>query len=386
MSCAHSSFCAACHSKMESTTHSQGSPCLETWLLDLSYHVVDFLELKDLPCLFAVSREIHGLLYQGATFEIFARRKFPVETLQLSSYGGSWKRLLQDDNSENGVYLRRMFVLSEWRYNRKYQDLHYINAIRCMVWDRREQRVHIGIEAFGNRDLRPASRTSIFQLRIQPRRLGQRPATNSSSSRRRPPSLPELERRLTVSSVHAQEVFHPIRSSHDLCLLSMEDHWFEAPGCEYRFIYNGSLDSSGSDYECKNFLQNCSSLRECFELGPSSKVEGVNHCEFVSRDAPLLAPSDVNEWPSLMCPPEDEKAALQYFMDWLLPSSIRSLHARGQWGAVPSNSSKTSDLPLTANNLPSLVRAQAGAWYGWWCGWPNPEPFRRILRIFDTAR
>ncbi len=314
---------------------SQNNGSFFTLPLDVSYHVVDFLEVKDIPCLLAANRSFRQLFDQEEVFEQFARRKFPAETLRASSYEGSWKQLLRDDNSKNGLYLRRMFVLSEWRDNRKCDDLHYMNAIRCMIWDKRNRRVHIGIEAFGSRDLRNAASTSIFQIQgegFHPRHLGQQ------TSGRRSLPLPELERRLEVEGVI--QLSPSTRSqSHDLCLLTLEDRWFNESGCSYMFTYNGSLNSLGSDYECKFFLRDCSSLRECFQLGYSKKIVGLNDCEFVSNDTLLLGPSNVLDWPDIAIALEfdhENHEERQKIKDYLLPPYIRQLHLRGQWGAVYS--------------------------------------------------
>lgn len=299
---------------------------------DLWYDVVDFLKLTELPRLMAVDREFHKLFNQDAMFSRFACRQFPPETLDVSSYNGSWKQLLRDDNARNGVYVRRMHVMSEWRLNRKDRHLHYRNSIRCMVWDRRARRVHIGIEAYGNEDLREAKHTSIFQVqggrRRRPRHLGQ-----LTISRQYQPDLPELERRLQVANV-VQLSRPPEDSSsrsHDLCLLSLEDRWFNEPGSYYRFTYNGSLDTRGSDYGCEIFLRECSSLRECFQLGYSYNVPGPNQCEFVSRNAYLLGPSNVLDWPDLVLETEEEDEAEKKH---LLPPYIRQLHAEGRWGVL----------------------------------------------------
>lgn len=314
------------------------SDTLSALPLDLWHNVMVFLGLPNLPKLMAVDKEFHEMFNQEAAFAHFARRKFPPETLILSSYNGSWKQLLRDDNAQNGVYVRRMHVMSEWRSNRKegHQGRHYINSVRCMIWDRRAQQVHIGIEAYGNTDLREAAGTSIFQIQDgyrNPRHLGQR--TRRTDRRPRSPDLPELERRLRVSNAIqlSRSVGRFCSRSHDLCLISLEDRWFDEPGSYYRFTYNGSLDTDGNDYGCKIFLRECSSLRHCFQRGYSSIVPGLNHCEFVSRSTYLLRPSNVLDWPDMVWEPEEEDEE-EAAKNRILPPNIRKLHEEGRWGLL----------------------------------------------------
>jgi len=304
--------------------------------LDVWFHIGDYLELRDLPNILVVNRAFHQLFDQEGMFAQFARRKFPPQTLKISSYHGSWKQLLKDDNAENGFYLRTMFVLSEWRHNRIYAHLHYLNAIRCMIWDKRNRKVHIGIEAFGNTDLRKASTTSIFQMQgggLQPQHSGQQSGRNSRSL-----PLPELERRLRMTSVR-ELVPSTTFQSHDLCILTLEDRCFNQSNCYYIFTYNGSEDSLGSDYESKIFLQDCSSLKQCFQLGYSNRVPGINHCDFVSNDTPLLRPSNVLDWPKMATAldfDDQDNIERQKVLDNILPPTIRRLHLDRQWGVVQS--------------------------------------------------
>ena len=325
------------------TSPSTNSAFVEYLPGDLCYKIVDYLPLKDLPSLLSLNRQCQELFANEDVFAQFARQRYPADTLNLIPYQGSWKRLLQDDNAENGLYLRTMFVLSEWRENRSYPTYHYLNAIRCMIWDRKSREVHIGIEAFGNQDLRPAGPTTIFQVRKRGHRrtrfLGQRTLF------RRLVGLqdPEIEERQVETKAIIQLSPPGPFQCHDLCLLTFDDQWFNEPDCQYLFTYNGSAHTGGSDYECKLFLHDSSSsassssspLREYFQLGYSKSVVGINHCEFVPRDTPLLAPSNVMDWPNMAADLEiddQNSEEMKSIRNHILPPVIRAMHSRGEWG------------------------------------------------------
>ena len=120
-------------------------------------------------------------------------------------------------------------------------------------------------------------------------------------------------------------------------MLSLDESCFDEPGSYYRFTYAGSIDTVDSDYEYKTFLGESSSLRQCFQLGYSSSVPGLNQCEFVPRNTTLLGQSNVLEWPAMADVGDDDDedpVRRQILSDRLLPPRILGLHSSHQWGHV----------------------------------------------------
>jgi hypothetical protein len=132
--------------------------------LDIWCSVVGFLELADLCGLLTTDKQIHSTINQDVIYEHFAKRKFPLHLLDISRYeNSSWKELLQDDNAKNGYY--RMQLNAVCSCSRNYSDQRfYVNMIRSMAWDRKDNQIILEVESFGENDLADASRTSFYSF------------------------------------------------------------------------------------------------------------------------------------------------------------------------------------------------------------------------------
>lgn len=209
----------------------------------------------------------------------FAHRKYPSVTLNKDLYTNhSWKSLVKDDNSRGGFYVLEKLVVSEWMHN--HGGAFYINAIRCLIWDRQSRTVSIIIEAFGDSDLRDAHTTNLFQLH------------------------PPREKRLVSFS----QSYIVNTKTYKLCILRFPDTYFK-PGYSYMFTYDGSSTAYTSDYEGVCFLSSFKSLNQLFSLQQQN-------CCFCSRDEFVVHPSNPWTW------------------NRFIPRGIFSLQEEGRWGRV----------------------------------------------------
>jgi hypothetical protein len=270
--------------------------------LDVWSAILEFLQVSDLYGLMATNKEIFSIVDQDSTYDRLAKRKFPLQLLDITQYENSWKKLLQDDNAKNGYYRLELNALSYCSREGIAWDAYYVNKIRSIAWDRQENHIILEVEAFGEHDLRIATPTSIFRLH------------------------PDYG---IGGAVHLPHYMYPGRqplvyqqqgsdSQHQLCRIHLEARRFR-PGHSYKFTYNGSRTIQGSDYDCTTFLSKSEfpSLPELFDL-QREKIQGgqLGCCEFVSRSAPLV-PSNVMDWEGV-----------------LLPQDIKERYRRGEWGAV----------------------------------------------------
>jgi hypothetical protein len=268
--------------------------------LDVWSVILDFLQVSDLYGLLATNKEIRSVVDQESTYERLAKHKFPMPLLDITQYeNNSWKKLLQDDNAKNGYYRLELNALSYCSREGIAWGKYYVNKIRAIAWDKKENRIILEVEAFGEDDLRTASTTSIFRVDSEP--------NGGAAVRLFDWRQPILER-------------YPGGNSHQLCRIHRDATWFP-PGYSYKFTYNGSRTIQGSDYDCITFLSKSQfpSLPELFDLqreqGPKDGGK-LGRCEFVSRSAPLV-PSNVMDWKGV-----------------LLPQDVRERHLRGEWGAL----------------------------------------------------
>jgi hypothetical protein len=269
--------------------------------LDVWSAILDFLQVSDLYGLVATNKEIRSIVDQDSTYERLAKRKFPVQLLDITQYDNSWKKLLQDDNAKNGYYRLELNAVSYCSREGIAWGMFYVNKIRSIAWDRQKNHIILEVEAFGENDLRIAPPTSIFRLD---------PENGTGAA----VHLPHYMHSWRQPVVYQQQG----RDSHQLCRIHLEAGWFP-PGYSYKFTYNGSRTIRGSDYDCITFLSKSQfpSLPELFDLQREQGLQGgkLGRCEFVSRSAPLL-PSNVMDWEGV-----------------LLPQDIKERHRRGEWGA-----------------------------------------------------
>jgi hypothetical protein len=267
--------------------------------LDVWSAILDFLQVSDLYGLVVTNKEIRSIVDQDSTYELLAKRRFPIELLDITQYeNNSWKKLLEDDNAKNGYYRLELNAISYCSREGITWGMFYVNKMRSIAWDRQENQIILEVEAFGENDLRTASTTSIFRL-----------------------NPPEDKKGAAVCLYDWRQpvLVYPGGNNHKLCRIHMDATWFP-PGYSYMFTYNGSRTIQGSDYDCITFLSNSQfpSLPELFDLQRERGLQGgkLGRCEFVSRSAPLL-PSNVMDWEGV-----------------LLPQGIRERHRRGEWGAL----------------------------------------------------
>jgi hypothetical protein len=276
--------------------------------LDVWSAILDFLQVSDLYGLVATNKELHSMVDQEGVYQRLAKRKFPIQFLDITQYDNSWKQLLQDDNAKNGYYRLELNAVSYCSREGIAWGMFYVNKIRSIAWDRQENHIILEIEAFGENDLRTAPPTSIFRLD---------PENGVGAA---PVHLPHMYWRSQQPAVDPPPLqVYQGGDSHQLCRIHLDAAWFP-PGYSYKFTYNGSRSTRGrSDYDCITFLSkhHFPSLPELFDLQREVGEGGqLGRCEFVSRSAPLV-PSNVMDWKGVM-----------------LPQDIKERHCRGEWGAL----------------------------------------------------
>jgi hypothetical protein len=285
--------------------------------LDIWTAIATFLERLDLYSLLTTNKEIHSMVDQDVICEQFAQRKFPLYLLDLSLYENSWKMLLQDDNAKNGYYRLQVNAVS-FSQIRNSDEMFYVNIIRSIAWDRKENLIILEFEAFGE-NLRAASTIDFF--RVNPSLL-----------------LALILPSFSIPLVKSRcENYAHSGPSHQLCRIYLDATQF-IPGYTYKFAYSGSHMFRGSDYHCFSFLagRDFRSLPELFEMpslqerlkelttmmrssgynGPidadfverqrrdiasGKTIQQSGNCDFVSRSTPLR-PSNVFEWKGVPLP------------------------------------------------------------------------------------
>jgi hypothetical protein len=78
-------------------------------------------------------------------------RKFPLHLLDISLYENSRKTLLQ--LQLNAVSFSRKTIS---------QEMFYVNIIRTIAWDRKENQIILEVEGFGDTDWAKALRTAFY--------------------------------------------------------------------------------------------------------------------------------------------------------------------------------------------------------------------------------
>jgi hypothetical protein len=287
---------------------------------DVWTSILMFLELADLSTLFSTNKKSHST--QDFILKQFALSKFPFLLLDISVYKNSWKKLLQDHNSKNGIYQLQLNTVSCSLRNTPHSF--YVSMLRSIAWDRRNNRVILEVEAFGEDDLMEAKGTTIYRgarHRIKP---------------------------LCVN-------YDSNGPSHKPCRLYLPEEFF-LPSCKYTFSY-GSSASAERDYGRCTFLplpnrsfhslpklfalrppcdlQVQSKRKRAAELLPPGRSAAPGQCRFVSPGT-LLAPSNVLKWKGVSLPPE-----------------ILKRHLLGDWGSVqqPTSTSLHNDNYENMNTL-----------------------------------
>jgi hypothetical protein len=202
--------------------------------LDVWTAILMFLELANLSTLLTTNKKIHST--RVVVYKQFAKCKFPLLLLDISVYKNPWKKLLQDHNSKNGIYQLQLNTVSFSRRNTNHSF--YVSIMRSIAWDRRNNRIILEVEAFGEDDLTEASGTTIYRgARHKIRPLYVNYENNSPS--------------------------------HKLCRLHLPVELF-LPGCKYTFGY-GSAVGAERVYGVCTFLplpnRSFQSLPELFALG-----------------------------------------------------------------------------------------------------------------------
>lgn len=306
--------------------------------LDIWTAIAGFLERLDLYSLLTTNKQIHSTVDQDVIYEQFAKRKFPFHLLDISLYENSWKMLLQDDNARNGYYRLQLNAVTFSLGNS--DQMFYVDIIRSIAWDRKENQIILEFEAFGE-NLREASTTAFF--RVSPSLV----------------ALPLPPGAIPLVKI-ACENYAYSGPFHQLCRIYLDATQF-IPGYTYKFSYSGSQTFRGNDYHCFTFLAGSDfrSLPELFEMSslqerltelttimrssagyyrpvdadfverhrrdmaPRKTIQPSGNCDFVSRSTPLQ-PSNLLEWKGFP-----------------LPQGLRERHDHGAWGAVqlpPSDS------------------------------------------------
>lgn len=216
----------------------------DLWTQVITKHV----NVKDFRNLALACRDMHRVVDLVA--ERMARERYNSAT---SSPYPNWRSLVMDDNCRNGMYAFDIFVQSSWVYNSSW--MYYTNAVRHVLWDRKDGFVHLVVEAFGNSDLRPAGTTII-----------EAPTINGCYRKKYSPTMSRpIQKRL----------------GYELCMISFPEDLF-TPARTYMFRYSGH----SADYRAETFLA------KGFDFFAERQ-----RAMFVPRTW-VPAPSDVATWPT----------------------------------------------------------------------------------------
>jgi len=188
--------------------------------------VVQACGVRSVASIAAVSRTLKHLATSECASELVVQSIYPPESLWHFGYT-SWRDLLMDDILASGVWCLELGAICNWRHNARFQFDQ--NRMQLLAYCQQTQTLHALVDAYGERDLRDASTTTLVWKR----------------KKRSAVMYPESHRYLVKSS------------GNQVCVLiySLIDHdeWLQ-PGAELCFVYNGGT-ARGTDYECASVLQ-----------------------------------------------------------------------------------------------------------------------------------
>lgn len=383
---------------INSTTTPSSSALEEYMIEDTWLTVLDYLQLSDVYNLLPTSKKIFSMIDTETAYERRARFMYPLSTIQpnnISKYKRQeeeeekqeqnqqtgeeiddsdkpWKRLLQDGNGKNGLYVKTLHKVSYCLDNNE-MNMFYVNSIRYMIWDKQEKTISLIIEAFGHEDLRTGLTTSLFRLSTTLAAYITGRTTTTTVTKIDPIRTKSF---VPIGSpalwfIDQSDMF---RDKHDLCQLVYPEEVFCHPGNEYKFTYNGSPTIEGSDYECVTFLKptEVQPLERMFRIAPGTGTDNSNNCQFVPREEEEEEGTTTDEGQSATAtsssspdtsssPSSSSSSSLSRW--WMKPSNIlewsgvnipdrfRRLHEQGRWGNPAGTVPVSARQPRTQNEL-----------------------------------
>ena len=309
-----------------------GALTLSPQLLDLQPELLACIAahagMRTLPTLACACRSLRAAAKSEICSEALARAAGYGDVLATARpLYSSWRELLLDDCKRGGTWRLDIAARSNWKHNMDeataFHHHLYQNRVPYLFPDIHGT-AYIVIDAYGEGDLRPASRSSLLIY----------PGVRNESG----PLWTDPWRPCEPQFVHQYYSMYLVRPAsgcgHQVCLLG-----FELPNEKnyarllggLHFVYNGSRtkDLQGTDYECVNLIQSKATSPRALV---TENLAIATFVPFKPYDpVNFKFPDTIEEAMQLY----DPKAHGPDTPGWDLPPSVMERWRAGTWGVEP---------------------------------------------------